>query len=85
MAKQIHFNAFKMNCVVHQSRGLWTHPRTDRYTERAYWTELARLLERGRFNAIFLADVLGVSDVYGGNIEAALRRPRRCLSTTLYC
>jgi len=36
MAKQIHFKLF----VVHQSRGLWTHPRTDRYTAHAYWTEL---------------------------------------------
>ncbi|HXW30784.1 MAG TPA: hypothetical protein VEK55_15590 [Xanthobacteraceae bacterium] len=62
MAKQIHFNAFEMNCVVYQSPGLWTHPRdcADRYTELADWTELARLLERRRFDAIFLAEVHGV-------------------------
>ncbi|MGA2127199.1 MAG: LLM class flavin-dependent oxidoreductase, partial [Xanthobacteraceae bacterium] len=75
MTKQIHFNAFEMNCVVHQSPGLWTHPRdrADRYTDIEYWTDLARLLERGRFDAIFLADVLGVYDVYGGNTDVALR------------
>ena len=32
MAKQIRFNAFEMNCVAHQSPGLWRHP-DDRSTE----------------------------------------------------
>jgi hypothetical protein len=33
MPKQIRLNAFDMNCVGHQSPGLWTHPRdrSDRY------------------------------------------------------
>jgi long-chain alkane monooxygenase len=73
--KQIRLNAFEMNCVGHQSPGLWAHPR-DRsasYTDLAYWTGLARILERGWFDAIFLADVLGVYDVYGGSPDAALR------------
>jgi len=26
MKKEIRLNAFDMNCVVHQSAGLWTHP-----------------------------------------------------------
>ncbi len=74
--KQLRLNAFAMNCVVHQSPGLWTHPRdeSDRYTTLSYWTDLARTLERGRFDAIFLADVLGVYDVYGGGPEVALER-----------
>jgi alkanesulfonate monooxygenase len=39
----------------------------------AYWSELARTLERGLFDGIFLADVLGVYDVFGGNADTALR------------
>jgi alkanesulfonate monooxygenase len=73
--KQIRLNAFAMNTVGHQSPGLWTHPR-DRsadYINLDYWIGLARLLERGRFDGIFLADVLGVYDVYGGSPDAALR------------
>jgi alkanesulfonate monooxygenase len=75
MTKEIHFNAFEMNCVVHQSPGLWRHPRdrADRYTDLEYWTDLAKVLERGKFDAIFLADVLGVYDVYGGDVDSALR------------
>jgi FMN-dependent oxidoreductase (nitrilotriacetate monooxygenase family) len=74
--KQIRFNAFEMNCVAHQSPGLWRHPRDQSrdYRRLDYWTELARLLERGLFDGVFLADVLGVYDVYGGDASAALRQ-----------
>ncbi|WP_417508505.1 LLM class flavin-dependent oxidoreductase [Microbacterium sp.] len=75
MSKQIRFNAFDMNCVAHQSSGMWRHPldQSARYKELAYWTELAQLLERGHFDGLFIADVLGTYDVYGGTNEAAIR------------
>ena len=75
MAKEIRLNAFEMNCVAHQSPGLWRHPR-DRsrdYRRLDGWIELAKTLERGFFDGLFLADVLGVYDVFGGSPEAALR------------
>jgi FMN-dependent oxidoreductase (nitrilotriacetate monooxygenase family) len=61
--------------VGHIQQGLWTHPRdqSTRYKELAYWTGLARTLEEALFDGIFLADVLGVYDVYGGSADAALR------------
>ncbi|MCW6506424.1 LLM class flavin-dependent oxidoreductase [Lichenifustis flavocetrariae] len=74
MAKQIRLNAFDMNCVVHQSPGLWRHPR-DRsrdYKSLRPWIELAQTLERGLFDGLFLADVLGVYDVFGDTADAAL-------------
>ncbi|UWU68419.1 LLM class flavin-dependent oxidoreductase [Bradyrhizobium sp. NC92] len=75
MAKEIRLNAFAMNCVAHQSPGLWTHPRdrTADYNRLPYWIDLAKTLERGRFDGLFLADVLGVYDVYGNSPDAALR------------
>jgi long-chain alkane monooxygenase len=75
MPKQIRLNAFEMNCVAHQSPGLWRHPR-DRsrdYRRLDGWIDLARTLERGLFDGLFLADVLGVYDVFGGGPQAALR------------
>ncbi len=71
----IRFNAFAMNTVGHQSPGLWTHPRdrsTD-YKRLDFWIELAQLLERGGFDSLFIADVMGVYDVYAGSPDAALR------------
>ena len=38
-----------------------------------YWQQLAKTLERGLFDGIFLADVSGVYDVYEGSPDAALR------------
>ncbi|MFF1635682.1 LLM class flavin-dependent oxidoreductase [Leifsonia sp. NPDC058248] len=75
MTRQIRFNAFDMNCVAHQSSGMWRHPDDQawRYKDLTYWTELAKLLERGTFDGIFIADVLGTYDVYGGSNEAAIR------------
>jgi alkanesulfonate monooxygenase len=74
MPKEIRLNAFDMNCVGHQSPGLWRHPRdrSDTYNTLDYWVELARTLERGKFDAIFLADVLGTYDVYRGSPRTAL-------------
>ncbi|MBN8874499.1 MAG: LLM class flavin-dependent oxidoreductase [Rhodospirillales bacterium] len=74
MGRNIRLNAFDMACVGHQSPGLWTHPRdrADQYNTLDYWVDLARLLERGLFDAVFLADVLGVYDIYRGSARTAL-------------
>ena len=75
MPRQILLNAFDMNTPSHQSNGLWRHPRDQRYryATMTYWQELARTLERGLFDGIFLADVTGLYDVYGGSAATALR------------
>lgn len=72
--KRIYFNAFHMNCVVHQSPGLWVRDDDHMvdYTDLEQWTRFARLIEKGCFDAIFLADVVGTYDVYGGSRDAAL-------------
>jgi alkanesulfonate monooxygenase SsuD/methylene tetrahydromethanopterin reductase-like flavin-dependent oxidoreductase (luciferase family) len=41
------------------------------YNDIHHWTELAKTLERGKFDALFIADVLGVYDVFGGDARAA--------------
>jgi FMN-dependent oxidoreductase (nitrilotriacetate monooxygenase family) len=74
VSKRIILNAFHMNCVVHQSPGLWVLPddKMERYTDLATWVELAKILEKGKFDALFLADVIGVYDVFRNNREAAV-------------
>jgi FMN-dependent oxidoreductase (nitrilotriacetate monooxygenase family) len=75
MKREIRFNAFDMACVGHIQQGMWTHPR-DRsadYLSLDHWMGLARLLEEGLFDGLFLADVLGIYDVHGGNGDAAIR------------
>ncbi|MBB4402867.1 MULTISPECIES: LLM class flavin-dependent oxidoreductase [Rhizobium/Agrobacterium group] len=76
MSKTIRFNAFDMNCVGHQSPGLWAHPRDKswKYKDLDYWQDLARTLERGVFDGIFIADVIGYYDVYKGSNYHALHQ-----------
>ncbi len=63
-----------MNCIAHQSPGLWRHPqdRSVEYKDLEYWTDLAQILEHGFFDGIFIADVLGIYDVYHQSAEHAL-------------
>jgi FMN-dependent oxidoreductase (nitrilotriacetate monooxygenase family) len=75
VTRRIRLHAFEMACVGHIQQGLWRHPRDTAvdYASLDHWVELARLLERGLFDGLFLADVLGVYDVFGGTPDAALR------------
>lgn len=75
VTRTIRFNAFDMNCVAHQSPDCGaTEDQSARYKDLTYWTELAKLLERGRFDGLFIADVLGTYDIYGASDEAAIRQ-----------
>ena len=75
MTKRLVFCAFTMNTVSHIYHGLWRHPRTRQlaYTDLTTWTELAKLLERGKFDAIFLADVIGLYGDYRGGWDTYVR------------
>ncbi|MBD8826658.1 LLM class flavin-dependent oxidoreductase [Pseudomonas sp. CFBP 13602] len=73
--KQILLNAFNMNCVGHINHGLWTHPRdtSSQYKTLEYWTDLAQLLERGLFDGLFIADIVGVYDIYQDSVDVTLK------------
>jgi len=73
--KKILLNAFNMNCIGHINHGLWTHPRDNstQYKTLEYWTELAQLLERGLFDGLFIADIVGVYDVYQNSVDVPLK------------
>jgi len=75
MPRQIRLNAFDMNCVGHIQHGMWAHPRdrSTHYTDLDHWVSLAQTLERGLFDGLFLADILGVYDVYRDSPDASIR------------
>jgi FMN-dependent oxidoreductase (nitrilotriacetate monooxygenase family) len=67
-------SAFTMSTVSHGNAGLWRHPadRTSAYTSLSYWVDLARRLDAGGFDLLFIADAVGQLDVFGGDARAAL-------------
>ena len=66
---------FEMSSVVHLARGMWTHPRDQRYRlyDLDFWRELGQLLEYGTFDQLFLADVVGVYDDRGDGLDEPIR------------
>ena len=73
--KRLILNLFEMNCVSHITHGLWRLPDNNRvrFNDIEYWTELAKLLEEGGFDAVFLADVIGTYDVFRGSAATSIR------------
>lgn len=66
---------FEMGSVVHLSPGTWTHPNDQRHRidDLSFWRELGGILEEGKFDQLFLADVVGAYD----NTEDGLSTPVR--------
>lgn len=75
VTREIRLNAVATAAPVHLSPGLWRHPRdrSREYKSIRYWTDLARILEAGLFDGLFLADSTGASDIHRGSIDSALR------------
>ena len=76
--KNLIINAFLMGSAGNQTINNWRNPNdrtTELFSNPNYWTDLAKLLEKGKFNTVFLADVLGPYDVYKGpsNLEPVAR------------
>lgn len=73
--KKILLNAFDMNCVGHINHGLWAHPNDEshRFNELSYWIDLAKTLEHGLFDGLFIADITGSYDVYQNNLDLTLK------------
>jgi alkanesulfonate monooxygenase SsuD/methylene tetrahydromethanopterin reductase-like flavin-dependent oxidoreductase (luciferase family) len=67
----LHFSAFVMNTTSHILQGLWRQPDAGQteFNSLEHWVRLAKTLERGRFDFIFFADVVGLYGDYGGSYE----------------
>jgi FMN-dependent oxidoreductase (nitrilotriacetate monooxygenase family) len=74
--RQLHLSAILLNSIAPIPDGMWTHPRARNFHDFAsaeYWEEIGRILERGLFDAVFLADLLHPHETYRGSIEPTLR------------
>jgi len=69
MTRPLHFSAFVMNTPSHIIHGLWRDPAGDqiRFNELDLWIDLAKKLDRGGFDAIFFADVVGLYGNHRGS------------------
>ncbi len=68
------FNAFNIFSVSHHDQGMWAWPGSKQldYNSIDYWADVARLLERGRFDTLFFADVLAPYETFDNSRERAV-------------
>ncbi len=75
VSREIHLNAFYMASPTQSWAGLWPHPKSNgvNYNKLDFWVDLAKQAESGLLDCIFMADALGVPDIYGAGPDAAIR------------
>jgi FMN-dependent oxidoreductase (nitrilotriacetate monooxygenase family) len=76
MAKQIHLVSFLINSPINHTVLSWADQKDNRIEALGslkLWQDLARTLERGKFDGIFFADTPGVFDRYRDSVEDAVK------------
>lgn len=76
--KKMHLLGFLLNGMVSHMQGVWKHPRHHQnypggFARPEMWQDTGRILEQGKFDGLFLADVLAPYQNFGGNSDSTLR------------
>lgn len=70
----MHFVAFLLAGPTAHHHGAWRHPEADNGIFTPEWHQhIARILEHGKFDSLFFADILGLYDIYGGTFASTVR------------
>ncbi len=72
----MHLVAFLMTGPTCHHHGAWRHPESDveDILDPARYEHIARVLEAGKFDSLFFADILGLYDLYGGSYDTMVGR-----------
>lgn len=82
MTKQLHLGGFQIASQVTHSHAAWRHPGSDTdFTTPEYYHRIGRILERGKFDFVFFADLLAAPAQYGADITEPLRRGTQATAT----
>lgn len=82
MPKQLHLGGFQIASQVTHSHAAWRHPGSDTdFTAPEYYHRIGRILERGKFDFVFFADLLAAPAQYGRDITEPLRRGTQATAT----
>lgn len=79
--KKAHLLGFVQNGVMNHASTMWAHPQDKvgySFTSPEYWRDLGRTMERGLFDAMFIADELAPYTTYEGSSDAVVRYAAQC-------
>ena len=81
MTKQLHLLGFIQHGVNSHATGMWRHPKDKvgwDYARPEYWQHLARTMERGLFDGVFIADELAPYTTYENSSDAIVKYAVQC-------
>ena len=81
MAKQAHLLGFIQHGVNSHATGMWRHPKDKvgwNYARPEYWQHMGRTMERGLFDAMFIADELAPYNTYANSSDETVRWAVQC-------
>lgn len=82
MTRQLHLGGLQIASQVTHSHAAWRHPGSDtRFTTPDYYHRIGRILERGKFDFVFFADLLAAPARFGDDIAEPLRRGTQATAT----
>ena len=73
--KKAHLLGFVQHGVMNHASTMWAHPRDKvgyHWSRPEYWRDLGRIMERGLFDAMFIADELAPYTTYKGNSDPVI-------------
>ncbi len=79
--KKAHLLGFVQNGVNSHATGMWRHPKDKinwDWTKPAYWQHMARTMERGLFDAMFIADELAPYNNWQDSSDAVVKYAVQC-------
>jgi len=79
--KRAHLLGFIQHGVNSHATGMWRHPKDKinwDWSRPAYWQHMARTMERGMFDAVFIADELAPYNNYEGSSDATVKYAVQC-------
>lgn len=79
--KKAHLLGFVQHGVNSHATGMWRNP-TDKigyhFSRPDYWQQMGRTMERGLFDAMFIADELAPYNTYDGSSDATIKYAVQC-------
>jgi FMN-dependent oxidoreductase (nitrilotriacetate monooxygenase family) len=79
--RKMHLLGFVQHGVINHASTMWAHPRDKvgyHWSRPEYWRDLGRTMERGLFDAMFIADELAPYTTYEGSSDATVRYAGQC-------
>jgi long-chain alkane monooxygenase len=80
-SKRIHLLGFIQHGVNSHATGMWRHPKDKvgwDFARPAYWQHMARTMERGLFDAMFIADELAPYTTHQNSSDAIVKYAVQC-------